>query len=79
MSSLTPLRFTAENHRLEVLASQPLHPMSGFRAFAMKMSDLRGVEYNYLRFESSNLVPLEPFWNFTMHEVIFVGSKDFVL
>lgn len=31
------------------------------------------------RYESSNLVSLERLWNFTMREVIFVGSKDFVL
>jgi seryl-tRNA synthetase len=31
------------------------------------------------RYESSNLTSLERLWNFTMREVIFVGSKDFVL
>jgi seryl-tRNA synthetase len=34
---------------------------------------------NCFRYESSNLVSLERLWNFTMREVIFVGSKDFVL
>ncbi len=34
---------------------------------------------NCFRFESSNLVSLERLWNFTMREVIFVGSKEFVL
>ena len=45
----------------------------------MKMCEPRAVEYNYFRYESSNLVPLEQLWNFIMREVIFVGSKDFVL
>jgi seryl-tRNA synthetase len=31
------------------------------------------------RYESNNLTSLERLWNFTMREVIFVGSKDFVL
>ncbi|MBI3160598.1 MAG: hypothetical protein HYZ26_13450 [Chloroflexi bacterium] len=31
------------------------------------------------RYESTNLTSLERLWNFTMREVIFVGSKDFVL
>jgi hypothetical protein len=34
---------------------------------------------NCFRYESVNLVSLERLWNFTMREVIFVGSKDFVL
>jgi len=34
---------------------------------------------NCFRYESSNLVSLERLWNFTMREVIFIGSKDFVL
>jgi len=34
---------------------------------------------NCFRFESINLVSLERMWNFTMREIIFVGSKDFVL
>lgn len=34
---------------------------------------------NCFRYESSNLVSLERLWNFTMREVIFVGTKDFVL
>jgi seryl-tRNA synthetase len=31
------------------------------------------------RYESSNLASLERLWNFTMREIIFVGSKDYVL
>jgi len=31
------------------------------------------------RYEAINLVSLERLWNFTMREVIFVGSKEFVL
>jgi len=34
---------------------------------------------NCFRYESNNLSSLERMWNFTMREVIFVGSKDFVL
>jgi hypothetical protein len=34
---------------------------------------------NCFRYESSNLTSLERLWNFTMREVIFVGSKEFVL
>lgn len=34
---------------------------------------------NCFRYESVNLASLERLWNFTMREVIFVGSKDFVL
>jgi seryl-tRNA synthetase len=34
---------------------------------------------NCFRFEAINLTSLERMWNFTMREVIFVGSKDFVL
>jgi len=34
---------------------------------------------NCFRYESLNLQSLERLWNFTMREVIFVGSKDFVL
>lgn len=34
---------------------------------------------NCFRYEASNLSSLERLWNFTMREVIFVGSKDFVL
>ena len=34
---------------------------------------------NCFRYEAINLVSLERMWNFTMREVIFVGSKDFVL
>jgi hypothetical protein len=31
------------------------------------------------RYESTNLISLERLWNFSLREVIFVGSKDFVL
>jgi hypothetical protein len=31
------------------------------------------------RYESTNLASLERLWNFSLREVIFVGSKDFVL
>lgn len=34
---------------------------------------------NCFRYESSNLSSLERLWNFTMREVIFVGSADYVL
>ncbi len=34
---------------------------------------------NCFRYESINLSSLERLWNFTMREVIFVGSKEFVL
>ena len=34
---------------------------------------------NCFRYESTNLASLERLWNFTMREVIFIGSKDFVL
>ncbi|MEK6221045.1 MAG: hypothetical protein N2D54_02230 [Chloroflexota bacterium] len=34
---------------------------------------------NCFRYESSNMTTLERLWNFTMREIIFVGSKDFVL
>lgn len=34
---------------------------------------------NCFRYESTNLASLERLWNFTMREVIFVGSKEFVL
>jgi seryl-tRNA synthetase len=34
---------------------------------------------NCFRYESNNLTSLERLWNFTMREVIFVGSKDLVL
>jgi seryl-tRNA synthetase len=34
---------------------------------------------NCFRYESTNLTSLERMWNFTMWEVIFVGSKDFIL
>jgi seryl-tRNA synthetase len=34
---------------------------------------------NCFRYEAINLTSLERMWNFTMREIIFVGSKDFVL
>ena len=34
---------------------------------------------NCFRYEASNLVSLERLWNFSMREVIFVGSKEYVL
>jgi len=34
---------------------------------------------NCFRYESNNLTTLERLWNFTMREVIFVGSADYVL
>ena len=34
---------------------------------------------NCFRYESNNLTSLERMWNFTMREVIFVGSADYVL
>jgi hypothetical protein len=34
---------------------------------------------NCFRYEAINLASLERLWNFTMREIIFVGSKDFVL
>jgi seryl-tRNA synthetase len=34
---------------------------------------------NCFRYEAINLTTLERLWNFTMREVIFVGSKEFVL
>jgi hypothetical protein len=34
---------------------------------------------NCFRYEAINMTSLERLWNFTMREVIFVGSKDFVL
>ncbi len=34
---------------------------------------------NCFRYEASNLVSLERLWNFTMREVIFMGSKEYVL
>ena len=34
---------------------------------------------NCFRYESNNLISLERLWNFTMREIIFVGTKDYVL
>lgn len=33
---------------------------------------------NCFRYESSNMASLERLWNFTMREIIFVGTEDFV-
>ena len=56
-------------HLYFALADQPL---PGGQVVATAVS-------NCFRYESSNLVSLERLWNFTMREVIFVGSKEFVL
>ncbi len=53
--------------------------------FALADRPLRGDQIvatavgQCFRHEASNLTSLERLWNFTMREVIFVGSKDFVL
>jgi hypothetical protein len=53
--------------------------------FALADKALQGGELvatavgNCFRYEAINLVSLERLWNFTMREIIFVGSKDFVL
>ncbi|MBT3237658.1 MAG: hypothetical protein HOK06_07040 [Rhodospirillaceae bacterium] len=36
------------------------------------------AEGNCFRYESTNMASLERLWNFTMREIIFVGSADFV-
>lgn len=56
-------------HLYFALADNPL-PEGGIAATAVG---------NCFRYESINLNSLERLWNFTMREVIFVGSKDFVL
>jgi seryl-tRNA synthetase len=56
-------------HLYFALADQPL-PSGRVTATAVS---------NCFRYESTNLVSLERLWNFTMREVIFVGSKEFVL
>ena len=48
------------------------HPLPGGQVVATAVG-------NCFRYESTNLTSLERLWNFTMREVIFVGSKDFVL
>lgn len=48
------------------------HPLPGGKLVATAVS-------NCFRYESTNLTSMERLWNFTMREVIFVGSKDFVL
>lgn len=48
------------------------HPLPGGELVATAVG-------NCFRYESTNLTSLERMWNFTMREVIFVGSKDFVL
>ncbi len=56
-------------HLYFALADRPL-PGGKFTATAVG---------NCFRYEATNLVSLERLWNFTMREVIFIGSKDFVL
>ncbi len=48
------------------------HPLPGGQLIATAVG-------NCFRYESSNLTSLQRLWNFTMREVIFVGSKKFVL
>jgi hypothetical protein len=48
------------------------HPLPGGQLAATAVG-------NCFRYESFNLRSLERLWNFTMREIIFVGSKDFVL
>ncbi|HSO27866.1 MAG TPA: hypothetical protein VLS48_07325 [Anaerolineales bacterium] len=47
-------------------------PLPGGQVIATAVGDC-------FRYEAINLSSLERLWNFTMREVIFVGSKDFVL
>ncbi len=53
--------------------------------FALADKELPGGELtatavgNCFRYESNNMTTLERMWNFTMREVIFVGSAEFVL
>jgi seryl-tRNA synthetase len=56
-------------HLYFALADKPL-PAGGVIATAVG---------SCFRYESVNLASLERLWNFTMREVIFVGSRDFVL
>lgn len=56
-------------HLYFMLADKPL-PSDGMVATAVG---------NCFRYESLNLSSLERLWNFTMREMIFVGSKEFVL
>ncbi len=56
-------------HLYFALADQPL-PAGQLTATAVG---------NCFRYEAINLVTLERLWNFTMREIIFVGSKEFVL
>ncbi|MFM8319509.1 MAG: hypothetical protein ACKOC5_01240 [Chloroflexota bacterium] len=56
-------------HLYFTLADKPL-PGGKFTATAVG---------NCFRYEAINLASLERLWNFTMREVIFVGSKDFIL
>ncbi len=48
------------------------HPLPGGKLAATAVG-------NCFRYESFNLRSLERLWNFTMREIIFVGTKDFVL
>ncbi|HWQ84624.1 MAG TPA: hypothetical protein VN363_08665 [Anaerolineales bacterium] len=56
-------------HLYFALADQPL-PNGKIAATAVG---------NCFRYEAINLTSLERLWNFTMREIIFVGSKDYVL
>jgi seryl-tRNA synthetase len=53
--------------------------------FALADAELAGGQLaatavgNCFRYESNNMTSLERMWNFTMREVIFVGSADYVL
>ena len=53
--------------------------------FALADGELQGGQLaatavgNCFRYESNNMTSLERMWNFTMREVIFVGSADYVL
>jgi seryl-tRNA synthetase len=53
--------------------------------FALADAELEGGQMaatavgNCFRYESNNMTSLERMWNFTMREVIFVGSADYVL
>ena len=56
-------------HHLYMSLSNSTIPEDGLIATAMG---------NCFRYESSNMSSLERLWNFTMREIIFVGSEDFV-
>ena len=56
-------------HHLYMLLADSTIPEEGIVATATG---------NCCRYESSNMSSLERLWNFTMREIIFVGSEDFV-